>query len=176
MSKEGRPDLPVTIVVAYARGGVIGGDNRLLWRLRTDLKRFRSLTVGKPMVMGRKTFQSIGKPLPGRETVVVTRDPAFFAEGVHVARNVDEALGKASKLAAAMGAGEIVVAGGAEIYAQTLAMADAIRATEVHADIAGDAFFPPVDRAAFAETAREEHPAGPDDEHAFAFVDYVRRA
>lgn len=172
---SGGQGLPVVIVVAYARGGVIGGDNRLLWRLRTDLKRFRALTLGKPMIMGRKTFQSIGKPLPGRETVVVTRDPAFRAEGVHVAGSVEAALAEASRLAARIGANEIVIAGGGDIYAQTLAIADRIHATEVHADIAGDAFFPSIDPSQFAQVAREEHPAGPDDEHAFAFVDFARR-
>src|SRR5918997_1342623 len=112
--------LPLIIVVALAENGVIGNDNRLLWHIRSDLRRFRELTWGRPMIMGRKTFQSIGKPLPGRETVVLTRDPGFAAEGVHVAHTWEEAVAKGSDLAAKMGTDAVAVAGGAEIYAQAL--------------------------------------------------------
>src|SRR5215218_2119218 len=108
--------IPLIIVVAAADNGVIGRDNKLLWRLRSDLRRFRELTWGKPMIMGRKTFQSIGKPLPGRETIVLTRDARFAAEGVHVVGNWDEAVRKGRALAPGMGADAVAVAGGAEIY------------------------------------------------------------
>jgi len=167
---------PLILVVALADNGVIGRDNRLLWRLRTDLRRFRDLTWGKPMIMGRKTFQSIGKPLPGRETVVLTRDPHFRAEGVHVARSWDEAVATGRALAARMGAGAVAVAGGAEIYALALPEVSRLHLTEVHVAPPGDAVFPAFDRSAFRETARRDYPQGPDDEHPFTFIDLERRS
>jgi len=108
--------ISLILVVAAAENGVIGRDNRLLWRLRTDLKRFRDLTMGKPMIMGRKTYQSIGKPLPGRETIVLTRDEDFSPPGVHVVHSWNEAVAKGEELGQAMGADAIAVVGGAEIY------------------------------------------------------------
>ncbi|MGO4705685.1 dihydrofolate reductase [Microvirga sp. 2MCAF38] len=166
---------PLDIVVAVADNGVIGRDNQLLWRLKTDLRRFRDLTMGKPMIMGRKTFESIGKPLPGRETVVLTRDPTFSVEGVHVARNWSEAVEKASTLAEKMGAAAIAVAGGGEIYALALPHVRTIYLTQVHASPEGDAVFPPYDRAKFREVARSEHPKGADDEHSFTFIELEQR-
>jgi dihydrofolate reductase len=167
--------LPLVIVAALADNRVIGDDNRLIWRLKSDLKRFRALTMGTPMVMGRKTFLSIGTPLPGRETIVLTRDPAFAAEGVHVAHGLDEALAMGEARGAAMGAGHVTIAGGADVYAQALPLADSLRLTLVHARPKGDALFPAFDRSDYVETWRETHPAGPDDEHAFTFLDLVRR-
>jgi len=167
---------PLSIVVAVAENGVIGRDNQLLWRLKTDLRRFRDLTWGKPMIMGRKTFQSIGKALPGRETIVLTRDPAFAPEGVHVAGDWDEAVKLAAEAAQRMGADEITVVGGGEIYALALPHAERLYLTLVHASPPGDAVFPNYDRQAFRETARRELPKGPDDEHAFTFLDLERRS
>ena len=167
--------LPLVIVVAVAENGVIGHDNRLLWHIRSDLRRFRDLTWGKPMIMGRKTFDSIGKPLPGRETVVLTRDPAFSAQGVHVARAWDEAVAAAERLAGTMGADAVAVVGGAEIYALALPRAERIHLTEVHAAPEGETRFPPFDRTAFRERGRRRHPAGPNDEHPFTTVDLERR-
>ena len=109
--------LPVVIVVAAAENGVIGRDNQLIWRLKTDLRHFRELTLGRPLIMGRKTFQSIGKPLPGRETIVLTRDPAFRHEGVAVAHTMDAALARGQDIGLRMGADSVVVAGGAQVYA-----------------------------------------------------------
>src|SRR3712207_641165 len=106
---------PLAIVVALADNGVIGRDNKLIWRLKTDLRRFRDLTVGKPMIIGRKTHESIGRPLPGRETIVLTRDKSFAAEGVHVAHGWDEAIVLAERPADNNGAAEIAIGGGAEI-------------------------------------------------------------
>ncbi|MCB5177166.1 MULTISPECIES: dihydrofolate reductase [Microvirga] len=166
---------PLIIVVAVAENGVIGRDNQLLWRLRTDLRRFRELTWGKPMIMGRKTFQSLGKPLPGRESIVLTRDPAFSAEGVHVARSWDEAVALGSSVAQAMGAEEVAVAGGAEIYALALPHVQKIYLTEVHASPEGDTIFPDFDRSRFREVRRSEHRKGADDEHSFTFIDLERR-
>jgi dihydrofolate reductase len=166
---------PLMIVVAVAENGVIGRDNRLLWRLKTDLRRYRELTLGKPMIMGRRTYESIGRPLPGRETVVLTRDPAFAAVGVHVAHDWPGAVVQADVLAERMGADAIVVAGGTEIYRLALPEAERIHLTAVHASPEGDAVFPSFDRTRFREIRRIDHPAGPDDEHPFTFIDLVRR-
>ncbi|MET3413866.1 dihydrofolate reductase [Methylobacterium sp. 1030] len=156
----------VSLVAAVARNGVIGRDNGLAWHLSSDLKRFKALTMGKPMLMGRCTWDSIGRPLPGRRTLVLTRDTGFRAEGVETVHDWDSAL-------AAAGA-ELMVVGGAEIYALALPHADRLHLTEVEAEPAGDVRFPAFDRARFRETFREAHPAGPRDEHAFAFVDWER--
>ncbi|KAB0266995.1 dihydrofolate reductase [Microvirga brassicacearum] len=163
------------LVVAAADNGVIGRDNHLLWRLKTDLKRFRALTWGKPMIMGRKTFQSIGKPLPGRETVVLTRDPAFEAAGTHAARTWDDAVAQTNALAQSMGANEVAIVGGAEIYALALPHVQKIFLTKVHAAPEGDAVFPALDPSVFREFGRQDHPKGPDDEHPFTFIDLERR-
>ncbi len=168
-------ELPIVLVAAIADNGVIGDDNRLIWRLKTDLRHFRSLTLGRPVVMGRKTFQSIGKPLPGRETIMLTRDPGFAPEGVHPAVSLDEAIALAQRLGAAMGADSVTVAGGADVYRQVLPLADRLELTLVHAMPEGDALFPHWDRDAFVAGSREDHPAGPEDEHPFTFATFRRR-
>lgn len=167
---------PFSIVAAVAENGVIGRENTLPWRLRTDLQRFRRLTLGHPMIMGRRNFASIGRALPGRETIVLTRDPDFAVGGVHVAHDWEEATRLGDDLAARMGADEVSVVGGAEIYALALASARRLRLTRVHARPAGDVLFPEYDASAFQEVWREAHPAGPDDEHPFTFIDLERRA
>jgi len=169
-------DLPLVLIAAVADNGVIGDDNRLIWRLKTDLRRFRSLTLGRPVLMGRKTFLSIGKPLPGRETIVLTRDPGFRPEGVRTAPDLEAALSLAQRIGTQMGADSVTVAGGAEVYRQILPLADRLELTFVHARPEGDARFPDWDRAAFVAEAQENHPAGPDDEHAFTFATFRRRA
>ena len=161
----------VTLVAAVARNGVIGRDNRLIWHLRTDLRRFRALTLGKPLVMGRRTYDSIGRPLPGRHVIVLTRDPAFAAAGVAVARGWPEAV----EAAAATGAAEVMVGGGAQVYALALPDATRLCLTEVACSPDGDTRFPPYDAGTFREVRREERPAGPDDEHASTFVEWERR-
>lgn len=166
---------PLAIVVAVAENGVIGRDNRLIWRLRRDLRRFRDLTWGKPMIMGRRTYDSIGKPLPGRRTIVLTRNRSFAAEDVDVVHDWDAALARAEARAEEMGAGEIAVIGGEDVFRLALPQAERIYLTIVHAAPEGDAMFPPYDRAAFREIRREEHAKGPDDEHPFTFVDLERR-
>lgn len=166
---------PLALVAAVAENGVIGRDNRLIWRIRSDLRRFRDLTWGKPMIMGRKTHESIGKPLPGRETIVVTRDPRFTMAGVHVVHDIDAAVALADEIAGRLGAAEIAVAGGADIYRQTLPRAQRLYLTFVHAQPEGDVRFPPFDRGEFRETRREERLKGPDDDHAFTIVDLERR-
>jgi dihydrofolate reductase len=167
--------LPLAIVAAVAENGVIGRDNKLIWRLRSDLRRFRDLTWGKPMIMGRKTFDSIGKPLPGRKTVVLTRDCGFAADEVAVAHDWPAALRLAEAAAADMGADEVAVVGGADVFALALPQARRIHLTLVHAAPEGDVVFPPYDKAAFREVRREERPKGPDDEHAFTLIDLERR-
>jgi dihydrofolate reductase len=167
---------PLAIIVAVAENGVIGRDNKLIWRLKSDLRRFRNLTWGKPMIMGRKTYESIGKPLPGRKTVVLTRDRSFSAEGVEVAHSWDDAVRRAEDLANRMGATEVAVVGGAEIYALALPHARRLHLTLVHAEPEGDTIFPSYDRSAFRELRRQDHPKGPDDEHPFTFLDLERRS
>jgi len=165
----------LVVVVARARNNVIGADNRLPWRVSSDLKRFKALTMGKPMIMGRRTWNSIGRPLPGREIVVLTRDPAFSAEGAHVARNLEEALATARRLAAYVGAQEIIVAGGTEIFRAFLDKTDVIHLTEIHLEPGGDVFFPVLDMAEWRELARETPPRGERDEADFTFVTLERR-
>ncbi|GGE42559.1 dihydrofolate reductase [Agaricicola taiwanensis] len=170
------PVVPVVLVVAVARNGVIGADNGLPWRLSSDLKRFKALTMGQPIIMGRKTFQSIGKPLPGRETIVVTRNAyADFGPGIHVTTSLDEALDRGQVLAREMRAKSIAVIGGGEIYAQAMAYADRLEMTEVDASPVGDARFPAVDETIWREVSREPHSAGEKDDHAFTFVTLTRR-
>jgi dihydrofolate reductase len=167
--------LPLIIVAALADNHVIGEGNRLIWRLKSDLRRFREITMGRPLVMGRKTFESIGKPLPGRHTVVLTRDRAWTHDGVAVAHRLDDALAIGRELAERHDADSVVIGGGADIYAQTLPMADRLRLTYVHARPEGDAFFPSFDRDDWREICSEHRPAGPDDEYPFTFVDLNRR-
>ncbi|MGH1587804.1 dihydrofolate reductase [Methylobacterium phyllosphaerae] len=157
----------VSLVAAVARNGVIGRDNGLAWHLSSDLKRFKALTMGKPMLMGRRTWDSIGRPLPGRRTLVLTRDRGLRAAGAEIVHDWEAAL------AAAAGT-ELMVVGGAEIYALALPFADRLHLTEVAAEPEGDVRFPAFDHSRFRETRREAHPAGPRDEHAFAFVDWER--
>jgi dihydrofolate reductase len=165
----------LTLVVAVAENGVIGAKGGLPWRLSSDLKRFKADTIGKPVVMGRKTFLSIGKPLPGRDNIVVTRDKGFGFEGVAVARSVDEALELAVSAAAERGASDITVIGGGEIYNQLLDRADRLILTHVFASPDGDTRFPTVDSAVWQSTESEDFPAGEKDSHATRRVVYVRR-
>ena len=167
-------NLPLTIVVAVADNGVIGRDNGLPWRLRTDLARFKRLTMGKPMIMGRRNWDSIGRPLPGRRTIVLTRDPRFRADGAELVHSWDEALSAGAASAREMGADEIIVAGGAEIYRLALPAVQRLRLTRVHAAPEGDVLFPDLKETEFVETFREDHPAGPDDDHPFTFIDLER--
>ncbi len=167
--------LPLVLVAAVARNGVVGGDNRLLWRLSSDLRRFKALTLGKPLIMGRKTFASLGRALPGRETIVVTRDQSFVPpDGVFMVSNVDAAVALAEDRAKALNAPEIIVAGGGEIYAALIARLDRLHVTYVHCAPPGDAFFPPLDWSHWRETFREDHPAGPGGDAGYTFVDYLR--
>lgn len=166
--------LPIALVVAVARNGVIGRDNGLPWRLSSDLKRFKEVTIGKPLIVGRRNHEAIGRPLPGRETIVLTRDRSFRDDGVHVAHDVADAVGLAEAIAEEMGADEIICAGGGEIYRLLMPKASRLRLTEVEAEPDGDVFFPEYDETHWREVFREDHPKGPRDDHAFRYRDLVR--
>jgi dihydrofolate reductase len=160
-------DIPVSLVVAMGRNRVIGRGGGLPWRLPSDLARFKALTLGKPVVMGRKTFQSIGRPLPGRANIVITRDPQVLAPGCRVVSGLDPALGAGRQIARETGAEEVCVIGGAEIYAQALPLAHILHLTEVDAAPDGDAWFAPLDPAQWQEVARETVAPGPRDDCGF---------
>lgn len=167
-------NLPLVGVVAIADNGVIGQANTLPWHISADLKRFRALTIGKPLIMGRKTFASLGRVLPGRETIVVTRDEAFLPPaGAFRAADVETALRLAHERATALGASEIIVAGGGEIYAALIDKIDRLHVTYVHATPAGDAFFPPIDWSNWRGVLNEDHPAQ-NGEVGYTYVDYIR--
>jgi dihydrofolate reductase len=170
------PGVQVTFVVAVADNGVIGQGGRLPWRLKSEMQHFRAATIGKPVVMGRKTYLSIGKPLAGRTNIVVSRDRAFTAPGIVVAPSVQAALTVAHGDALRRGAAEIAVIGGADIYAQTMAVADRLLITRVHLRPDGDTKFPSIDPSVWKEVERTEHRAGPDDEADFTIVVHERRA
>jgi dihydrofolate reductase len=170
------PTVPLVVVAAVARNGVIGGDNRLLWRLRSDMRRFRSLTMGKPLIMGRRTFDSIGKPLPGRETIVVTRQHAELPEGVHRVAKLQDAVQLAQVRARALAADAVMVVGGGEIYRALIDSCDRLEITEVELEPEGDTTFPDIDPSIWREVHREAHSAGEGDEVAFTFVAYERRS
>lgn len=159
-------DPTITLVVAVAENGVIGREGDLPWRLSSDLKRFKADTIGKPVIMGRKTFQSIGKPLPGRENIVVSRDQSFRPDGVTVSSSVKSALDLARQAARAMEASDIAVIGGGEIYRQAFDLADRIIVTRVMARPDGDTHFPEIDPEIWQELEAQDHPAGEKDSHA----------
>ncbi len=168
------PKFVVAIIVAAAENGVIGCGGRLPWHLPSDLKTFRRLTLAKPIVMGRKTFQSIGKALAGRDNIVISRDAAFAAPGIDVCASLADALALAETRAAARGATEIMVIGGAEIYRQATPVADRIYLTRVHASPEGDATFASPDPAAWRRISAEPIPPDPRDDHAATLEIYVR--
>ena len=167
--------MEIVMIVAVAENGVIGAGGAIPWRLKSDMARFKTLTSGKPVVMGRKTFVSIGRPLPGRTNIVVTRDPDYSAAGVVVTHSFADARAIAKGDALRRFATEIAVIGGAEIYAQWMASADRLEITEVHARAEGDTRFPAIDAADWEELARVRNPAGPDDSADFSYVTYRRR-
>jgi dihydrofolate reductase len=158
----------VTLVVAAADDGVIGRDNAMPWHLPADLAHFKLLTWGKPIVMGRRTFEAIGKPLPGRLNVVVTRDAGWSAPGVTVAGSLDAAF------AACGAAPEVMVIGGAQVYAQALPRADRVHYTRIHATIDGDTRFPALADGEWREVARSERAADARNAHALSFITYER--
>jgi dihydrofolate reductase len=167
--------MEVVFVVAVAENGVIGAGGAMPWRLKSDMKRFVALTLNRPVVMGRKTFASIGRPLPGRTNIVVTRDPEFRAAGVVVTNSFANARAIARGDALRRFATEIAVIGGAEVYAQWMPCADRLEITEVHARPDGDTRFAAIDAAVWQEVARVRNPAGPADSADYSYVTYRRR-
>lgn len=166
----------IALVVARARNGVIGRDGDLPWRLRSDLQRFKAITVGKPCIMGRKTWDSLPlKPLPGRLNLVLSKDESFEARGAVVCLTLDEAVEIGREQAEDDGVDEVCVIGGAGLFEAALPRAKRLYITEVDAEPEGDVRFPAFDEAAFVETAAEPHPAGEKDDHAFVFRVLDRR-
>jgi dihydrofolate reductase len=166
----------LALIVAAAENGVIGRNNGLPWQLPEDLRYFKRVTMGKPIVMGRKTFESIGRPLPGRSNIVISRNAEFSASGVQVVASLDEALALADKIAHIDGTAEVVVIGGAEIYRLAMPLADRLYITEVHANIEGDAMLPPIHWPDWREIRRERHAASAGNPFDYSFVVYERVA
>lgn len=160
----------ISIIVAVAENGVIGSDNRLPWHLPDDLKRFKALSLGKPIVMGRRTFESIGKPLPGRTNIVISRQAGLAIAGVLVTGSLDAALAAAGQVP------EIVIIGGAEIFRQVLPRTGLIHLTRVHARVEGNVVFPELAPGEWRESAVEHHAADERHQYAFSFVTLQRAA
>lgn len=150
----------ISLIVAASTNNVIGNDGELPWRLSDDLKRFKAVTMGKPIVMGRKTFESIGRPLPGRQNIVITRQGNYVANGCDVVQSMEQAVDVAG------GADEIMVIGGSEIYAAFLPIADRIYLTRVHTEVEGDAFFPSLDETVWRDSASENYEADESNDYA----------
>ena len=166
--------MEIVFVVAIAENGVIGAGGAIPWRMKSDMQRFKALTIGKPVIMGRKTFESLRRPLSNRTNIVITRDADYRAAGAIVTTSAADAGAVARGDALRRSAAEIAVIGGAEIYRQWLDRADRLEITEVHARPDGDTHFD-IDKAQWDETSRVRHPAGPDDSADYSYVTYRRR-
>lgn len=166
----------ITLIAAVSRNHVIGRDLDMPWKLSSDLKRFKAQTMGKPMIMGRKTFLSVGeRPLPGRPHIIISRNPDYLPEGADVVSSLEEALELAKAKARELGEDEVFVAGGGEIYAQAMPFADQLSVTHVEVELEGDTFFPQIDPAVFEKTEEIPLPAGEKDNYAVRFATYRRR-
>jgi dihydrofolate reductase len=166
--------MKISLIAAVAENGVIGSNNQLPWHLPEDLRYFKRVTMGKPILMGRKTFASIGRPLPGRSNIVLSREAGLEIAGAHVVADVDAGIRLAAALSRVDGGDELVVIGGAEVYALCLPLAQRLYLTEVHAAVEGDALFPDWDRSQWRECSREHHAAGGPNPHDYSFVVYER--
>ena len=167
--------MKIVLVAAIGENSVIGQNGQLPWHLKSDLQHFRGITMNRPVIMGRKTHESIGKVLPGRTNIVLTRDLTLVAAGAVLATSLDAALGFARTDAAKRGVDEVMVIGGSDIFAATMPMAERLEITYVHLAPEGDAYFPEIDPEIWQEVAREDHSAGPDDDADFTLVTYTRR-
>lgn len=164
-------EMKLALIWAMSRNRVIGRNNALPWHLSEDLKYFKRVTMGKPVIMGRKTWESIGRPLPGRTNIVITRNPDYAVpDGVRVVTSLDAAIDLAEKICLIEGIDEAIVMGGAEIYAQALPRADRLYLTQVHADVHGDAFFPEIDLEQWQELGREDFAASGPNPYDYSFV------
>lgn len=164
----------VALIAAVASNGVVGRNNQLPWRLPEDLGYFKRTTLGKPIVMGRRTWDSIGRPLSGRANIVVSRQRDLILEGASVVADLESGIALASELARADGVEELMVIGGGEIYARALPLADRLYLTEVHAEVEGDTLFPDWDRRQWLEISRERHAASGENPYDYSFVVYQR--
>ena len=164
----------IVFVVAIAENGVIGRDNALPWHLKSDLQRFKKITMGRPIIMGRKTYESIGRPLPGRTNIVVTRDAGFKADGVVTASSLDAAYDIAAEDAVRRLVTEIMVIGGADIFKQWMNRADRLEITEVHAKPDGDTHLTAIDNKVWQEVSRERHAKTEGDSADYSYVTYRR--
>jgi dihydrofolate reductase len=167
--------IETVLIVAVADNGVIGAGGSIPWRLKSDMQRFRAMTIGRPVVMGRKTFLSLKRPLPQRTNIVITRDRDFRAAGAIVTTSVENARDIARADALRRSAAEIAVIGGSEIYAQWMPFADRLEITEVHAKPEGDTRLAAIEAAQWQEVARESHPGGGEDSAPFSYATYRRR-
>ena len=174
MAEQARPK--IVFHYAVADNGVIGKDNDMPWHVSSDLKRFKAMTMGKPLVMGRKTFQSIGRPLPGRTNIVISRDPQFQADGIVVVATIDEALAEAQVIALRDSIDEIAVIGGGSIYNALWGKAERLYVTHVHAEPEGDTFLPPIDAAIWQKVASEPTVQNEKDSASMTFAVYERHS
>ena len=163
-------------IVAVAENGVIGRDNDMAWRIPSEFAYFRDMTIGKPVIMGRKSFDALGKPLRDRPNIIVTRDTTWRREGVLVCHSLEDAIASARRIAAGRGATTVFIAGGAEIYRQAMPLIDILYLTEIHLAPEGDVIFPAFDRGQFDETARTFHKAHPGDEADYTITVLQRKA
>ncbi|WP_283788557.1 type 3 dihydrofolate reductase [Bermanella sp. WJH001] len=164
--------MKLALIAAYAQNRVVGIDNKLPWHLPEDLKYFKRCTSGKAIIMGRKTYESIGRPLPNRTNIVITRNPAFKADGVKVVTSLNDAIELAAAVNEVNGVDEIMVIGGAAIYELTLPMADRLYLTHVHAQVEGDAYFPEVDFSNWREVERADYASSETNPYDYSFVVY----
>tara|TARA_B100001123_G_C14839171_1_gene839373 strand:+ start:171 stop:686 length:516 start_codon:yes stop_codon:yes gene_type:complete len=164
----------LSIIVAIADNGVIGRNNSLPWTLPGDLIHFKEITMGKPIIMGRKTFESIGNPLPGRKNIVITRNRKFSSKGVTIVHDLAVAIESGYSVALENGVGEVMIIGGANIYIKALPLANRLYVTEVHSDIEGDVTFPKFNQAEWSEVSRHYQAAGPKETCNYSFVLYDR--
>ncbi|OLP56561.1 diacylglycerol kinase [Rhizobium rhizosphaerae] len=171
---KGKPQ--VSIVVAMAKNRVIGRDGGMPWRLPTDLAQFKRLTLGKPVIMGRRTFESLGRPLPGRDNIVISGKADLVLEGAEVVASLEAALALAERRAEARGAEEIAIIGGGQIYAQALDHAEVLYVTEVEAEPEGDTLFPEISPDRFQKIDEAPMPRGEKDSHAMRFVIWRRQS
>jgi dihydrofolate reductase len=162
--------MKLAMMWAMSRNRTIGRDNTLPWHLPEDLRYFKRVTMGKPIIMGRKTWLSLGRPLPGRPNIVISRDPAFQAEGAQVVPSLEAAISRSEQICNACGADEAIIIGGAQIFAIAIGLADRLYITEIHAEVPGDTFFPVFDRQRWQESARDFFEATETNPYAYSFV------
>lgn len=167
--------MKIVLVAAIGENNIIGRDGQLPWRLKSDLQHFRRVTINKPVVMGRKTYESIGKPLKDRTNIVLTKDLGLIVPGGVLANSLDAAIGFARQDAKRRGVDEIMVIGGSDVFAATMPLAERLEITHVHASPEGDALFPPIDPGVWREASRRDYEAGPDDSASFTVATYLRR-